>query len=75
MSSFRGAWLGSGDTPKYPLKIDIRYGNGLLQKESSEWPHYFVVTTPSANKSANSEFVRHLECISYVKWLDWSHLQ
>ena len=40
MSNFRGAWQGSGDVPKHASKVDIRFGNGLLKKESLEWQKY-----------------------------------
>lgn len=75
MSNFRGAWQGSGDVPKHASKVDIRFGNGLLKKESLEWQNYFVVTSPSAHKSAKSEFANQPESIAYAKWLDWTHLQ
>ena len=37
---------------KPAVEYDIRYGSGLLKKESSGWPRYLMVSTPTAYRTA-----------------------
>jgi len=39
------------------LEVDIRFGNDLLAKESSQWPEYVVVTTPTAYDTDNPKYL------------------
>ena len=75
MKKPRGSWGGSDETPRPASEVDIRYGHGLLEKVSSAWPSYFVVTTPSAYGAAQPHLGRKPEEVSYSKSADWSHLQ
>ena len=53
---------------------DIKYGHGLLTRESSGWPSYIAVTTPSAYRAALPFLSRDPDGVGYVTWLDWTHL-
>ena len=55
--------------------VEIRYGNGLLEQESSEWPSYIVVTTKSSGKDAESLLTSQPKNTGVVSSLDWGHLE
>ena len=48
MSIPRFAWNSSDEKPKPASNYDIKYGYGLIKRESSNWPTYNIITTPSA---------------------------
>ena len=74
MAKIRGAWSDASQA-KPAAEYDIKYGHGLLERESSEWPRYSVVTTPSAYAAARPELAREPDQVVYARWLDWTHLQ
>ena len=45
MSRETRGWTGA-DRAKPAEEVDIRYGHGLLKRESSRWPGYVLVSTP-----------------------------
>ena len=48
-----GSWSGAtGGTARTAAEQDLRYGSGLLHRESGGWPSYFAVTSPSAYRAA-----------------------
>lgn len=67
-------WTGAKQA-KPASDLDIRFGHGLLESESSGWPSYLAVTTPSAYKAAHASLAREPEGVGYVRWLDRKHLQ
>ena len=74
MAKIRGGWSDASQA-KPAAEYDIKYGHGLLERESSEWPRYAVVTTPSAYEAARSSLAREPDQVVYARWLDWTHLQ
>ena len=56
------------------LEVDIRFGNDLVAKESSDWPEYVVVTTPTAYSTAKPYLKRDPVETAFVNLLDWSEL-
>jgi len=55
--------------------VEIKYGNGLLERESSEWPSYIVVTTKSSGEDAKSLLASQPSKTGIVSSLDWGHLE
>ena len=70
----RGGWS-DGPQAKPASEYAIKYGHGLLKQESSRWPRYTVVTTPSAYEAARPHLGRQPAGVGYARWLDWTHLQ
>ena len=60
---------------KKPAEHDLRFGHGLLRRESAVWPPYFAVTTPSAYGVAEKYLAREPEAVEQARLLDWSHLE
>ncbi len=56
-------------------EYDLRFGHGLLKAESSKWPEYLVVTTPTAWKTAQPFLARKPAGVGFNKWLDRTHLE
>ena len=76
MKEPRGSWSGAvGGEARTAAQHDVRYGSGLLARESREWPAYFAVTSPSAYRAARPFLAREPEGYGYARLLDWSHLQ
>jgi glycerol-1-phosphate dehydrogenase [NAD(P)+] len=76
MAKPRGSWSGaSSGLAKTAARHDLRYGSGLLERESRGWPAYFAVTSPSAFRSARPFLVREPEARGHARLLDWGHLQ
>ena len=75
MNRPEGSWGGGSTVARPAREQDIRYGHGLLQKESSAWPAYFAVTTPSAYRAAQPSLSVEPEAVRNAGWLDWGHLQ
>ena len=46
-----GSWSGRTPGSKAAAEQDLRYGSGLLARESADWPSYFAVTSRSAYDS------------------------
>ena len=67
-------WTGA-DRAKPAEEVDIRYGHGLLKRESSGWPGYVLVSTPSAHRAAGPYLDRDPEAAGYVDLLDWTQLK
>ena len=65
----------SADQAKSPTEVDIRYGHSLLKKESSQWPSYVVVSTPTAYRTARPYLERAPAGVGYVDLLDWGELK
>lgn len=74
MSTRRGGWTGSADA-RPASAYDIRYGHGLLRDESSRWPAYVVVSTPSAYRTATPYLARPPAGVGYVELLDFGQLE
>ena len=74
MNTPRGGWS-DGTQAKPASDYAIKYGHGLLIHESSRWPRYSVVTTPSAYEAARPHLARQPAGVGYARWLDWTHLQ
>ena len=74
MQKPRGSWSENGSAKK-AAEQDIRYGHGLLKKESAEWPLYCAVSSPSAHNVSTRYLGRKPEAVEYARWLDWTHLQ
>ena len=70
----RGGWSAADGRPVPASGYDIKYGHGLLHRESSSWPRYIVVTTPSAYGAALPFLASDPAGVGYVTWLDWTHL-
>ncbi len=70
-----GGWSGGTDETRTAAEQDLRYGHGLLRRESAEWPPYFAVTTPSAYAVAEKYLAREPEAVERAQLLDWGHLQ
>lgn len=76
MAKPRGSWTGaSSGLAKTAAQHDLRYGSGLLERESRGWPSYFAVTSPSAYRSARPFLEREPEARGHARLLDWGHLQ
>ena len=54
--------------------VDIRYGSGLVLRESAGWPDHVVVATGTAWKVASAYSAREAAGVGVVEWLDWDHL-
>ena len=74
MSRETRGWTGA-DRAKPAEEVDIRYGHGLLKRESSAWPGYVLVSTPSAHRAAGRYLGREPEAVGYVDLLDWGQLK
>ena len=74
MSTLRRGWNNGGQA-RPASEIDIRYDHGLLKRESSKWPRYVAVTTPSAYSTAQPYLSREPAGVAHAAWLDWDHLQ
>ena len=70
----RGGWNGRSKA-RPASEQDIRYGHGVVRRESAAWPEYFIVTTPSAHKVTGPHLARGPAGVGYVRGLDWGHLQ
>ncbi len=71
-----GSWSGAtGGTARTAAEQDLRYGSGLLHRESGGWPSYFAVTSPSAYRAARPYLDREPAGFGYARLLDWTHLQ
>jgi glycerol dehydrogenase-like iron-containing ADH family enzyme len=58
---------------KPAAEYDIRYGSGLLKNESSRWPRYLMVSTPSAYRTAQLYLSQEPAGVGYAVWLDSKH--
>ena len=74
MKKPRGGWDNSGQA-KPASGYDIRYGHGLLSEESSGWPSYLAVTTPSAYRTAKPYLAKEPAGVGHVDLLDYGQLQ
>ena len=75
METPRGSWSGATSGARTAAEQDLRFGHGLLRRESAGWPPYFVVTTPSAYAVAEKYLDREPEAAENARLLDWTHLQ
>lgn len=74
MEPLRGGWSVADGRPVPASGYEIKFGHGLLHRESSSWPRYVAVTTPSAYAAALPFLARDPEAVGYVTRLDWAHL-
>ena len=70
----RFAWNSSDQKPKPARNYDIKYDYGLINRESSSWPSYNIVTTPSAFKAARKLLTKPPVGSANVSILDWLYL-
>ena len=69
-----GGWANAGQA-KLASEYEIRYGHDLLRAESSGWPPYVAVTTPSAYRTAKPYLAREPAGVGHVGLLDYGQLQ
>lgn len=74
MEQPRGGWSSEVAKPTPASGYDIKYGHGLLESESGDWPDYLVVTTPSALRAATPFLSKRPSGSTFVRTLDWNHL-
>ena len=74
MTELGRGWTGGGQF-RPARDVDIRYGHGLVQKESATWPRYVVVTTRTAWKTAQPYLSIQPAGVAVVHMLDWDHLE
>lgn len=74
MQKPKGGWS-KFENARNAADHSILYGHNLLGQESSNWPPYFAVTSPSAYSNAKTYLGRKPETHSYTNSLDWNHLQ
>lgn len=55
-------------------EVDIRYGNGIVKKESASWPDYLAITSPTAWKTALPFLSKTPVATAMVSSLDWDDL-
>ena len=75
MNKSARSWSGRTPGSKTAAEHDLRYGSGLLARESQHWPSYFAVTSRSALEAAKPHLSHEPEAVEYASWLDWTHLQ
>ena len=56
-------------------EYEIRYGHGILEEDSSLWPPYVAVSTPTAWKTAKGYLSKKPEGVAFNQWLDRNHLE
>ena len=71
----RGGWSGGQSDATPASKYDIRYGENLLKEESSVWPPYFVVTSPSSLESTRDALSSPPIGFKFINTLDWTQLE
>ncbi|MFW6194949.1 MAG: iron-containing alcohol dehydrogenase [Chloroflexota bacterium] len=65
----------TGATNARPAReVELRYGHGLVEQESSKWPRYLAVTTPTAWETAKGFLGQEPAGVGTVRYLDWDHL-
>ena len=74
MSIPRFAWNSSDEKPKPASNYDIKYGYGLIKRESLNWPTYNIITTPSAFNAARKLLATKPVGSANVRLLDWNYL-
>ena len=67
-------WTG-GQNFRPAREVDVKYGHGLVNSESADWPRYLAVTTPTAWKTALPYIAQKPAGVSAVSMLDWDHLE
>ena len=75
MNKPAGSWAGLVPGANSAAEQDLRYGTGLLSRESRDWPTYFAVTSRSAYEAAKPHLAHEPDAVEYATWLDWAHLQ
>ena len=70
-----GSWSGRTAGSKTAAEQDLRYGGGLLVRESADWPSYLAVTSRSAYAAAEPHLSREPQAVEHAGSLDWKHLQ
>lgn len=70
-----GGWSGGQSQATPASQYDIRYGMNLLNEESSYWPPYFVITSPTAFKATKSLLSKAPIGYHFTNTLDWNHLE
>lgn len=56
-------------------EYDIRYGHELVHTDSTAWPRYIVVSTPTAWKTARPFLAQEPAAVGMNEWLDRTHLE
>ena len=74
MSIPRFAWNSSDEKPKPASNYDIKYGYGLIKRESLNWPTYNIITTPSAFNAARKLLATKPVGSANVSLLDCNYL-
>ena len=68
--------VSTGEKPRPARDVDIRYGHGLLTRESARWPRYVAVSTPTALAGRAAVSVTQPPAgVGIVNYLDWGHLE
>jgi glycerol dehydrogenase-like iron-containing ADH family enzyme len=55
--------------------VEIRYGRGLVNFISAEWPRYLAVAGRTAWKTIQSYLAKEPSGAGIVRFLDWGHLE
>ena len=56
-------------------EVEIRFGHSLLKQESTKWPSYLAITTPSALNTAQPYLGREPAAVEHAGLLDWEDLR
>ena len=73
MGNRRGGW-DHATQAKPAADYDIRFGEGILRAESSAWPRYILVSSPSAYKAARKYLAQEPVAVAYPLGCDFAHL-
>ena len=55
--------------------LDIRYGHGLIARESTHWPSYIAIANRTAWSNVQEYLARAPRNVGTVRQLDWGHLE
>ena len=67
-------WKGA-TSAKPAMEYEIRYGTGLLRRQSSGWPPYAGVSSPRAHRTAAAHLGRPPATVVHADSLDFEYLQ
>ena len=74
MSELGRGWE-RGENNRPARDVEIRYGHGLVNSESSNWPPYLAVAGRTAWQKAEPYVARPPAGVGTIRLLDWGHLE
>src|SRR5438105_15771936 len=74
MTRSRRGWTNPSQR-KQAADVEIRYGHGLLKRESAAWPRHLVVSTPSAYKTARPFLTGEPAAVGLADLMDFQFLK